>query len=279
MDIAQVRSFKLGIAMGMDRKNFIVLILSLLFLLGKIESGQSQGIQTRERIVSTFSGKSPKEWGEVVKGVKTRLGTNQTVIALTFDACGGPRGSGYDAKLINYLKSEKIPATLFISGRWIDANPEIFKELAKEPLFEIENHGLNHKPCSVNGRSAYGIAGTKGVDKIFDEIEQNATKIETLTSRKPKYYRPGTAHSDEICVEIANTLGYEVVNFSVRGDAGATYTKIRVKEALLNARPSSIILMHMNHPEGETAEGVIEVIPELTKRGFGFVKLSDCNLK
>jgi peptidoglycan/xylan/chitin deacetylase (PgdA/CDA1 family) len=279
MDIAQVRSFKLGIAMGMDRKNFIVLILSLLFLLGKIESGQSQGIQTRERIVSTFSGKSPKEWGEVVKGVKTRLGTNQTVIALTFDACGGPRGSGYDAKLINYLKSEKIPATLFISGRWIDANPEIFKELAKEPLFEIENHGLNHKPCSVNGRSAYGIAGTKGVDKIFDEIEQNATKIETLTSRKPKYYRPGTAHSDEICVEIANTLGYEVVNFSVRGDAGVTYSKSQVKEALLNAPPSSIVLLHMNQPEGETAEGLIEAVPELKKRGFKFVKLSEYSLR
>jgi peptidoglycan/xylan/chitin deacetylase (PgdA/CDA1 family) len=279
MDIAQVRSFKLGTAMGMNRKNFIVLILSLLFLLGKIESGQSQGIQTRERIVSTFSGKSPKEWGEVVKGVKTRLGTNQKVIALTFDACGGPRGSGYDAKLINYLKSEKIPATLFISGRWIDANPEIFKELAKEPLFEIENHGLNHKPCSVNGRSAYGIAGTKGVDKIFDEIEQNATKIETLTSRKPKYYRPGTAYCDEICVEVAIALGYEVVNFSVLGDAGVTYSKSQVKEALLNAPPSSIVLLHMNQPEGETAEGLIEAVPELKKRGFKFVKLSEYSLR
>jgi peptidoglycan/xylan/chitin deacetylase (PgdA/CDA1 family) len=266
-------------AMGMNRKNFIVLILSLLFLLGKIESGQSQGIQTRERIVSTFSGKSPKEWGEVAKGVKTRLGTNQKVIALTFDACGGPRGSGYDAKLINYLKSEKIPATLFISGRWIDANREIFEELAKNPLFEIENHGLNHKPCSVNGRSVYGIEGTKSVDKIFDEIEQNATKIETLTSRKPKYYRPGTAYSDEICVEIANTLGYEVVNFSVRGDAGVTYSKSQVKEALLNAPPSSIVLLHMNQPEGETAEGLIEAVPELKKRGFKFGKLSEYSLR
>ncbi len=148
----------------------------------------------------------------------------------------------------------------------------------KKPFFEIENHGLNHKPCSANGRSAYGIAGTKGVEEIFDEIEQNAIKLQNLTGRRPKYYRPGTAHSDEICVKIANTLGYEVVNFSVRGDAGATYTKNQVKEALLNAQPSSIILMHMNHPEGETAEGVIEAIPELTKRGFGFVKLSEYGL-
>jgi peptidoglycan/xylan/chitin deacetylase (PgdA/CDA1 family) len=117
------------------------------------------------------------------------------------------------------------------------------------------------------------------VEKIFDEIEQNAIRIQNLTGRKPIYYRPGTAHSDEICVEIANALGYEVVNFSVRGDAGATYSKIQVKEALLKAWPSSIILMHMNHPEGETAEGLMEAIPELKKMGFGFVKLSECTLK
>ena len=279
MDIAQVRSFKLGIAMGMNRKNFIVLILSLLFLLAKIESGQSQGIQTRERIVSTFSGKSPKEWGEVVKGVKTRLRTNQKVIALTFDACRGPRSSGYDAKLINYLKREKIPAALFISGRWIDANREIFEELAKNPLFEIENHGLNHKPCSVNGRSVYGIEGTKSVDEIFDEIEENTIKIKTLIGRKPRYYRPGAAYCDEICVEVAIALGYEVVNFSVLGDAGVTYSKSQVKEALLNAPPSSIVLLHMNQPEGETAEGLIEAVPELKKRGFKFVKLSEYSLR
>ena len=279
MDIAQVRSFKLGTAMGMNRKNFIVLILSLLFLLVKIESGQSQGIQTRERIVSTFSGKSPKEWGEVVKGVKTRLGTNQKVIALTFDACGGPRGSGYDAKLIDYLKREKIPATLFISGRWIDANRDIFQELAKHPLFEIENHGLNHKPCSANGRSVYRIEGTKSVDEMFYEIEENAIKIETLTGRKPRYYRPGAAYCDEICVEVANALGYEVVSFNVLGDAGATYSKNQVKEALLNPPSSSIVLLHMNQPEGETAEGLIEAIPELRKRGFEFVKFSDHGLK
>ena len=70
-----------------------------------------------------------------------------------------------------------------------------------------------------------------------------------------------------------------MVNFSLRGDAGATYTKSQVREALLNARPSSIILLHMNHPEGETAQGLIEAIPELTKRGFEFVRLSECSLK
>jgi peptidoglycan/xylan/chitin deacetylase (PgdA/CDA1 family) len=263
----------------MIKRDLIILVFFFVAFTGIAGQGYCQESTNRERIISKFNGKAPREWGERVKGVKTKLNTDQKLIALTFDACGGPRGNGYDAKLIQYLKREKIPATLFISGKWIDANREIFWELAKEPFFEIENHGLNHKPCSANGRSAYGIAGTKGVDGIFDEIEQNAIKLRNLTGRKSKYYRPGTAYSDEICVEIANTLGYEVVNFSARGDAGATYTKIQVKEALLNAQPCAIILMHMNHPEGETAEGLIEAIPELKKRGFGFVKLSEYTLK
>ena len=264
---------------NMNKTLLTFLILLFLFFPKSIDWGQCQEIQTKERIISAFSGKIPKEWGERVKGVKTRLNTDQKVLALTFDACGDLKSNGYDVKLIKYLESEKIPATLFISGRWIDANRDIFQKLAKNPLFEIENHGLNHKPCSVNGRSVYGIEGTRSVDELIDEIEENAIKIQKLTGRKPKFYRPGTAYCDEIGVEVANSLGYEVVNFNVLGDAGATYSKNRVKETLLNAPPSSIILIHMNYPGGETAEGLMEAIPELKKRGFKFVKLSEYDLR
>ncbi len=244
-----------------------------------INCGQSQEIQTKEQIISTFTGRTPREWGEVVRGVRTRLNTEEKVLALTFDACGGQRRSSYDARLIQYLETEKTPATLFISGRWMDANPEICKKLSKSSLFEIENHGLKLKPCSAIGRSVYGIEGTKSVGEMYDEIESNALKILDLTGRKPRYYRPAAAYCDEICVEIANALGYQVVNFSVLGDAGATYSKGRVKEALSDAPQSSIILLHMNHPERETAGGLIEAILELKKRGFRFVKLSEFGLR
>lgn len=262
-----------------NKTNLTFLLILFFFFSWRMHWGQCQDIKTKEKIISTFANKAPKEWGEMVSGVKTRLNTDQKVLALTFDACGGPKSNGYDIELIKYLENEKVPATLFISGRWIEANHNIFLELAKNPLFEIENHGLNHKPCSANGRSVYEIEGTKNVSEIFDEIEQNTMKIQALTGHRPRYYRPGTAYCDEICVEVANALGYEVVNFSVLGDAGATYSKGQLKEALLNASPSSIILMHMNHPEGETAEGLMEAIPELKKQGFKFVKLSEYSLK
>jgi peptidoglycan/xylan/chitin deacetylase (PgdA/CDA1 family) len=255
------------------------LIYVLLFSPWTIASAQPQETRTREQIIAKFSGRAPREWGEVVQGVKTRLNTDQNVLALTFDACGGPKGSGYDAMLIDFLTREAIPATLFISGQWINANPDLLRALSGNPLFEIGNHGLNHKPCSATGRSAYGIRGTRNVGEVFDEIRLNALKIQSIAGHITKYYRPGTAYSDEVCVEIAKALGYETVSFSVRGDAGATYSKKEIRGALLHSARTSIVLMHMNQPESQTAEGVIETVPELRKRGFRFVKVSDFGLK
>ena len=128
----------------MEKKGLFILFLVFVFLF-PIKGGSCQEGSIKERIISPFGGKVPKEWGEKVTGVKTRLNTDQKVLALTSDACGGPRGKGFDEKLISFLEREKIPVTLFISGKWIDANQNIFLTLAKHPLFEIENHGLDRK--------------------------------------------------------------------------------------------------------------------------------------
>jgi len=233
----------------------------------------------RDKIIDRYQNEIPQEWGISITGVKTKLATDKKAIALTFDACGGQNGNGYDKELIEYLTQEQIPATLFISGKWIDANSEIFKALSLNPLFEIANHGLNHKPCSVNGKSAYGIKGTESVSEVFDEIDENAGKIEEITGKRPKFYRSGTDYYDELCVAIAKDLEYEVVSFSVNGDGGAKYSVNQVKNSLLNVKPDSIVLFHMNHPEGNTKEGLERAMFELKAEGYSFVRLSDYELK
>jgi peptidoglycan/xylan/chitin deacetylase (PgdA/CDA1 family) len=232
-------------------------------------------VSLRERMSQEFNSRVPHEWSETVRGVHTRLRTRDKVIALTLDACGSNKGKGYDAALISFLEREWIPATLFINARWIDANPVIFKRLASNPLFEIANHGLLHRPASVSGRSVYGIAGTRTVAELVDEIEGNARKISALTGVRPRYYRSGTAYYDEVAVQLSRRLGHEVIGFSILGDAGATYRGDQVRSALLKASPGDIAILHMNHPDGETAAGVIDALPELKRRGFRFVKLSD----
>ncbi len=233
----------------------------------------------KAKMEAAYAGKTPKEWGERVTGVKTRLKTKDRVIALTFDACGSPKGKGVDMDLIRFLEQEKIPATLFINARWIDANPELFHQLAENPLFTIGNHGFHHRPASVNGRSIYGIDGTKNIAELVDEIELNSRKIQQLTGKRPCYYRSGTAYYDEIAVKIAERLGQQVIGFSVLGDAGATFSKEQVTAALLTSVPGSIVILHMNHPESGTGQGVMAAVPLLKKKGFRFVSLSEYHLQ
>lgn len=233
----------------------------------------------KQQYSARYDGIIPAKWGENVPGVRTRLDTDQKVIALTLDACGSAKGKGVDYRLLEFLIREQIPATLFINGRWIDANQDLFRQLAKNPLFEIANHGILHKPASISGRSVYGINGTKNIGELVDEIELNARKIEEISGVRPRLYRSGTAYYDEIAVQISQMLGHEVAGYSVLGDAGATWNSSKVKAALLKAVPGDIALLHMNHPEAGTGEGMIAAIPELQRRGFRFVRMSDYPLK
>jgi len=242
----------------------------------KTAPGEDDGIA---RILDTYENLIPAQWGEAVTGVRTRLDTDEKVVALTFDACGGKGGSGCDTELIGYLVQESVPATLFINARWIDENEDVFMALTQNSLFEIENHGAEHRPLSVTGRSAYGIDGTQNVRAVIDEVRSCGDKIYKLTGRRPGYFRSGTNYYDEIAVSVVKELGAEAVGYSLLGDAGATYSAAQIKKACLNAKPGSIIIFHMNHPEKETAEGIREAVPALRAKGFRFVRLGDYPLK
>ncbi len=196
----------------------------------------------RAEIVARYAGVAPAAWGLDVPGVVNRLPTGDRVLALTFDACGGARGSGYDAALIEALRASGTPATLFLNHRWVLAHPEVTAELAGDPLFEVANHGRQHRPLSVSGRSAYGIAGTANPGEAYDEVLGNRQSFMEATGVRPRFFRSGTAHYDDVAVRIAGDVGEVVVNFDVNGDSGATLGPQQVAAALQTATPGSIVL-------------------------------------
>lgn len=230
-------------------------------------------VEKPEQLDLQLFDREPAEWGEQVTGVKTQFETDDKEMALTFDACGGDYGNGYDKELIAFLQTENIPATLFLNERWIHENEALFLELAEDSLFQIENHGTEHAPLSVNGGEAWGIEATDSVQAAHDEIMINHDTVQSLTGREMTLFRSGTAYYDEVAVELAEGLGYTVVNFDILGDAGATYSATQVKDALLQAKSGSIALLHMNQPTSGTAEGVKQAVPLLQEKGFTFVLL------
>lgn len=244
-------------------------------------NADSSYVKLKKKIVTEYSHAKPGRWGEFVKGVEEDLATKQKCIAFTFDACGGKNGNGFDKELIDYLHEEKIPATLFVTGRWIDGNFSTFLNLNQDTLFELENHGLNHKPCSIDGESEYGIRGTANAEEAFDEIEGNARKIEALTNHKPRYFRSATAFIDEACARLAGELGITAVSFQVlSGDAIPFSPEAVIEQNVLqNIRPGAIVIMHFNHPKWHTFEAMQKLIPALRLQGYRFVKLHDFPLR
>ncbi len=222
---------------------------------------------------SKYGGKTPSQWGLQVDGVVLR--TEGPQVCFTADACGGPNGSGYNAALIDLLITQQIPATLFINKRWAEANPAVFQDLVASPLFEIANHGTNHLPLSVQGKSAYKIAGTASIDEVVDEVWDNHEFLTKEVGTAPRFFRSGTAHYDEIAATIVRDLGEMPVNFDVNADAGATYDANQIISACRDAKPGSILIAHMNQPQSATAEGMKTAFAEMTSRGLTFSTLSD----
>lgn len=229
-----------------------------------------------EQIEGRFAGRVPAMWGLAVPGVVTRCSVAS--VALTFDACGGPGGAGYDSRLIAALRKYRVPATLFLNSRWIAANPGAAAELAADPLFELADHGTAHRPLSVTGRAAYGIPGTSSVAAVYQEILSNRAHLEGLTRAPGPWYRPGTAYYDDVAADVVRAVGLVPVNFSVNGDGGATFSPAQVATEVGRARAGDIVISHMNHPGAGTARGYEAALPRLIGMGISFTTLSRAGL-
>jgi peptidoglycan/xylan/chitin deacetylase (PgdA/CDA1 family) len=222
-------------------------------------------------IAARYRGMTPTLWGTSLPGVATTFAAAGRQVALTFDACD----RACDDALLATLDRNAVPALLFLSSKWIDANPGRAEQLAANPLFDIGNHGTRHVPLSVTGRSAYGIAGTRSADEVVNEVWTNHTRIAALTGKPPTWFRPGTAYYDDVAVAIVAQLGERPLGFALAADRGAKASAAQVLSNISGAAPGSIVLAHMNHPESGTAAGISEAIPALRSAGWEFTSLAD----
>lgn len=207
---------------------------------------------------------------EVHQRLETASPGHSRDVALTLDACSG----AYDRDLIATLVRWQVPATIFATRRWLDANPAALRELLAHPeLFEIENHGSAHVPAVV-GRSIYGMHGARDAAAVQQEISGGAAAIVRTAGQQPVWYRGAGAAYDVQGEQSVAQLGYRIAGFSVNGDDGATLGAAAVAKRLRQVQPGDIVIAHMNKPAGGTAEGLAAALPELLARPLRFVKLS-----
>ncbi|MER7509289.1 polysaccharide deacetylase family protein [Streptomyces lavendulae] len=212
---------------------------------------------------------------------RTRQRADKTV-ALTFDADmtsdQGPRaasGERFDnPELISALRRLQVPSTVFMTGRWAEEYPDQAKSIGTDPNFEIANHSYSHhafkSPC-------YGLPTLDG-DAARSDVEQAfaAFRKAGAVNTVPYFRFPGGCYDDRALRALAPAKVTAVQWDVVSGDAFAKDPDAVAEDVLAGVKPGSVVVMHCTRSAAPvTEEAVRKIVPELRKRGYRFVKVSE----
>ena len=183
-------------------------------------------------------------------------------IALTFD--DGPHPT-LTREIMGILRENGVTATFFLVGENAEWFPEIVREEAAAG-FELGNHTRTH----ANLREA-------DYPTICREIDEGERSVwENFEYRTRLLRPPGGCLSDDV-IRAAKERDYTLVCWSVdTRDWAHTPTEIIVKNVLESAEGGDILLFH-DYISGDspTPAALRILIPELKKRGFRFVTVSE----
>lgn len=205
-------------------------------------------------------------------------------LALTFDADmtqgmlaelrSGRVRSWYDHRLFAELRHTHTPATIFLTGLWTAHYRRVVRALATDPLFELENHSLDHAafetPC-------FGLPSVSSAVAKRREVVTARAIIERVAGVRPRYFRFPGGCATAADVRLVAGLHQQPVQWDVdSGDAFQPDPQVIVRQVLRTARPGSIIVAHCigapNTPA--TAAAIAILVPRLRAEGYRFVTLT-----
>lgn len=185
--------------------------------------------------------------------------TEEKVVALTFDAAWG---ADKTRGIIELLEKYDADGTFFLVGFWIDKYPEETKLIAEKGL-EIGNHSNNHLHMSKLQN-----------DEIKKEIESVNIRLQELTGKTPKYFRPPFGEYDNKLLENVAALDMVGVQWSVdsldwKGLSGEEIAK----RVLSRVHNGAIILFHNN--SDHVLDALPIILPKLKADGYKCVSVDE----
>lgn len=127
---------------------------------------------------------------------------DQPVIYLTFDA---GYENGYTAQILDVLRSHNAPAAFFLVGNYLQQEPELVQRMLDEGHI-VGNHTWSHPDiATVQTKEALAEQLTK-LEDLFREV---------TGQEMSKYYRPPQGKYSQDNLELAQSLGYTTVFWSL----------------------------------------------------------------
>ena len=227
------------------------------------------------------------ELARVARGVSATPVTHgprdRREVALTFDADmthsmldrirSGTVRRQVDGRLFSLLRRTRTPATIFLTGLWTGEYAGFVRGLARDSLFQLENHSYDHRawtsPC-------FGLPTVTGGTRKAAEVTRTQRIVNRVAGVTPRFFRfPGGCETLRDRRLVAR-LGLRTVDWDVEaGDAFEKHPRTIIRAVLSGVRPGSIVVAHCigapNTPA--TAAAMARIIPALRARGYRFVTL------
>ncbi|MDN3017642.1 delta-lactam-biosynthetic de-N-acetylase [Paenibacillus sp. BSR1-1] len=186
---------------------------------------------------------------------------NKKILYLTFDS---GYENGYMPKILDVLKKEKVPATFFVTGHFLESQPELTKRMVKEGHI-IGNHSYYHPDFTAVSD-----------ERIRRELQKVKEKTKEITGQKEmKYLRPPRGVFSERTMQIAKEEGFThvfwslaFVDWNVNNQRGWQYAYDNIMNRV---HPGCVILLHSISQDN--ADALEKAIKDLKKKGYKFKSL------
>lgn len=193
--------------------------------------------------------------------------SGEKTIYLTFD---NGYEQGHTEDILNVLKKESVPATFFVTGHYVEEEPELVKRMVADGHI-IGNHSYHHPDFTVISKQS-----------IKEELESLEQAVADISDQKElKYLRPPRGTFSEQTLQWSNELGYIHIFWSLAfkdwltdQQKGWQYAYDQIMNQI---HPGAIVLLHT--VSSDNAEALQRVISDLKKQGYLFKSLDDLHLK
>ncbi len=170
--------------------------------------------------------------------------------------------------ILDLLRDEHVPATMFVMGWWADEHPAILQRMVDEG-YPIGSHG--YAPIELTERPD---------DAVAHDIEQAATAIEHATGQPPlRLFTPYAAAIDERVRAVVAATGYLPVGWTVpAADYGADATEVSVYDRVMDGiDDGAIVELHLDGPASaeSTGRALPGIVAELRAQGYRLVTVPE----
>lgn len=173
--------------------------------------------------------------------------------------------AGYTPKILDVLKENKVKAIFFITGHYLNSQPDLVKRMLEEGHI-VGNHTVNHK-------SLPSLSDAEVEKEIMDLHKALFEKF----GYEMKYFRPPKGEFSNRVLNIATHLGYKPVLWSFAYDDWDENKQGREdygkKKILDNLHNGSVLLLHGTSKDNSNI--LDSVIRKAKKMGYEFKSIED----